>query len=145
MEIKRIGLDLAKNVFEVHAVDEAERVVVRKTLRRGKVLEFFAQLPACVVGMEACGGAHHWARKLSELGHDARLMAPQFVAPYRKSNKTDRNDAQAICEAVGRGSMRFVPVQGRAAAGGAYAAPDARVADCRAHGAGESCPSGKAA
>ena len=111
MEIKRIGLDLAKNVFEVHGVDADERVVLRKTLRRGKVLEFFAQLPACVVGMEACGGAHHWARKLIELGHDARLMAPQFVAPYRKSNKTDRNDAEAICEAVGRGSMRFVPVK----------------------------------
>jgi transposase len=111
MEIKRIGLDLAKNVFEVHGVDEAERVVLRKTLRRGKVLEFFAQLPGCVVGMEACGGAPHWARKLIELGHDARLMAPQFVAPYRKSNKSDRNDAEAICEAVGRGSMRFVPVK----------------------------------
>lgn len=111
MEIKRIGLDLAKDVFEVHGVDEGERVVLRKTLRRGKVLEFFAQLPACVVGMEACGGAHHWARKLIELGHDARLMAPQFVAPYRKSNKTDRNDAEAICEAAGRGSMRFVPVK----------------------------------
>jgi len=111
MEIKRIGLDLAKNVFEIHAVDEAERVAVRKTLRRGKVLEFFAQLPACVVGMEACGGAHHWARKLIELGHDARLMAPQFVAPYRKGHKSDRNDAEAICEALGRGSMRFVPVK----------------------------------
>lgn len=111
MEIKRIGLDLAKNVFEVHGVDEAERVVLRKTLKREKVLAFFAQLPACVVGMEACGGAHHWARKLIGLGHAARLMAPQFVAPYRKGNKSDRNDAEAICEAVGRGSMRFVPVK----------------------------------
>jgi len=111
VEIKRIGLDLAKNVFEVHGVDEIERVVLRKTLGRGKVLEFFARLPACVVGMEACGGAHHWARKLIELGHDARLMAPQFVAPYRKGHKSDRNDAEAICEAAGRGSMRFVPVK----------------------------------
>lgn len=111
MKVKRIGLDLAKNLFEIYGVDGEERVAVRETLKRGKVLEYFAQLPPCLVGMEACGGAHYWARELAKLGHDARLMAPQFVAPYRKSNKTDRNDAQAICEAVGRPSMRFVPVK----------------------------------
>ena len=111
MNITRIGIDLAKNVFEVHGVDAQEQVVVRRTLRRAKVLEYFAQLAPCVVGMEACGGAHYWARELAKLGHDARLMAPQFVAPYRKSEKTDRNDAQAICEALGRPSMRFVPVK----------------------------------
>lgn len=111
MKVKRIGLDLAKNLFEIHGVDGEERVAVRETLKRGKVLEYFGRLPACLVGMEACGGAHYWARELAKLGHDARLMAPQFVAPYRKNNKTDRNDAQAICEAVGRPSMRFVPVK----------------------------------
>ena len=114
MKVKRIGLDLAKNLFEIHGVDGEERVAVRETLKRGKVLEYFAQLPPCLVGMEACGGAHYWARELAKLGHDARLMAPQFVVPYRKNNKTDRNDAQAICEAVGRPSMRFVPVKDEA-------------------------------
>jgi len=111
MEVKRIGLDLAKNVFELHGVDEHEQVVVRKTVRRDKLLATFAQLPACVVGMEACGGAHHWARELRKLGHEPRLMAAQFVAPYRKNDKNDRNDAAAICEAVGRPSMRFVPIK----------------------------------
>lgn len=110
-KITCIGLDVAKNVFEVCAVDERGRVVLRKTLRRGKVAEFFAQLPPCVIGLESCGGAHHWARVLQQLGHDARLMAPQFVAPYRKNDKNDRNDAEAIAEAVGRPSMRFVPVK----------------------------------
>lgn len=109
MEIKRIGLDLAKYVFEVHAVDADEQVVVRKTLRRDAVAQFFAELPPCVVGMEACCGSHYWARVLTDLGHEVRLISPQFVKPYVKSNKNDRNDAEAICEAVGRPSMRFVP------------------------------------
>jgi transposase len=111
MNVKRIGLDLAKNVFELYGVDEHEQRVLSKTVRRGRLLATFAQLPPCVVGLEACGGAHHWARELRRLGHEPRLMAPQFVAPYRKNDKNDRNDAQAICEAVGRPNMRFVPIK----------------------------------
>lgn len=111
MNIKRIGLDLAKTVFELYGVDESEREVLRKTVRRGKMLSTFSQLPPCIVGMEACGSAHYWARELRKLGHEPRLMAPQFVAPYRKNDKNDRNDAQAICEAVGRPNMRFVPIK----------------------------------
>jgi hypothetical protein len=95
MQVVRIGLDLAKYVFEVHGVDAHGNVVVRKTLRRGSVATFFANLPPCLVGMEASNGAHYWARVLTELGHTVRLMSPQFVAPYVKSNKNDRNDAEA--------------------------------------------------
>ena len=109
MQVVRIGLDLAKYVFEVHGVDGQGNVVIRKTLRRGSVSTFFANPPPCLVGMEASNGAHYWARVLTELGHKVRLISPQFVAPYVKSNKNDRNDAEAICEAVGRPSMRFVP------------------------------------
>ncbi len=111
MDVNRIGLDLAKNVFQLHGVDAQERVVLRRTVHRGKLLATLAQLPPCVVGMEACGSAHYWARELVKLGHEPRLMAPQFVAPYRKSQKNDGNDAEAICEAVGRPSMRFVAVK----------------------------------
>ena len=109
MQVVRIGLDLAKYVFEVHGVDAHGNVVLRKTLRRGSVATFFANLPSCLVGMEASNGAHYWARVLTDLGHQVRLISPQFVAPYVKSNKNDRNDAEAICEAVGRPTMRFVP------------------------------------
>ena len=109
MQVVRIGLDLAKYVFEVHGVDERGNVVIRKTLRRGSVSAFFANLPRCLVEMEASNGAHYWARVLTDLGHTVRLISPQFVAPYVKSNKNDRNDAEAICEAVGRPTMRFVP------------------------------------
>jgi transposase len=109
MKIVRIGLDLAKYVFEVHAVDARDEVVLRKRLRREEMATFFAELPPCLVGMEACSSAHYWAGVLNDLGHEVRLMAPQFVTPYVKSNKSDRNDAEAICEAVGRPSMRFVP------------------------------------
>jgi len=109
MEIVRVGLDLAKNVFEVCGVDVEDRVVLRKTLRRDAVAQFFSDLPPCIVGMEACSGAHYWATVLTDLGHEVRLISPQFVKPYVKSNKNDRNDAEAICEAVGRPSMRFVP------------------------------------
>ena len=105
MEIVRIGLDLAKNVFQVHGVGPDDAVVIRKTLRRDGVAPFFAELSPCLVGMEACSGCHYWARVLSELGHEVRLISPQFVTPYVKSNKNDRNDAEAICEAVGRPSM----------------------------------------
>ena len=111
MEIMRIGLDLAKNVFEVYGVDEQERPALRKTLKRSQVMKFFAQLNLCIVGIESCGSAHHWARKLRSFGHEVRMMAPQFVAPYRKSDKNDHNDAEAICEAAGRPNMRFVPVK----------------------------------
>jgi transposase len=111
MQIVRIGLDLAKYVFEVHGVDTYGKVAVRKTLRRNTVPAFFANFPPCLVGMEASNGAHYWAKLLSELGHDVRLISPQFVTPYVKSNKNDRNDAEAICEAVGRPNMRFVPVK----------------------------------
>lgn len=109
MQIARIGLDLAKNVFEVHGVDAQDKAVLRKNLRREAVAQFFAELPPCVVGMDACSGARYWARVLSDRGHEARLISPQFVTPCVKSNKNDRNDAEAICEAVGRPSMRFVP------------------------------------
>lgn len=111
MKVKRIGIDLAKQVFELHGVDGRERPVLRKTLRRARVLEFFAQLPPCLIGMESCGSAHYWARELTRLGHRVRLMAPQFVVPYRKGGKNDANDAEAICEALGRPGMRFVPVK----------------------------------
>ena len=111
MKVTTIGIDLAKVVFQVHGVDEGGKTVLRKRLKRKDVLSFFANLERCLIGMEACGSAHYWARKLSELGHTVRLMAPQFVKPYVKTNKSDRNDAEAICEAVARPSMRFVPVK----------------------------------
>jgi transposase len=109
MQVVRIGLDLAKYVFEVHGVDAHEKVTLRKTLRRDGVARFFANLSPCLIGIEASNGAHYWAKVLTDLGHDVRLISPQFVTPYVKSNKSDRNDAEAICEAVGRPSMRFVP------------------------------------
>lgn len=111
MAIVRVGLDIAKLVFQVHGVDEYGKAKLKKTLSRSEMLEFFAKLPPCLVGIEACGGAHYWARELKQMGHDARLMAPQFVIPYRKSGKNDANDAEAICEAVGRPNMRFVPIK----------------------------------
>ncbi len=111
MEITTIGLDLAKSIFQVHAVDAAGEPVVRKTLRRAQVLPFFAKLPPCLVGMEACGTSHHWARELTKAGHQVRLMPPAYVKPYVKRGKTDAADAEAICEAVQRPSMRFVPVK----------------------------------
>ena len=106
-----IGLDLAKNVFQVHGVDTEGAVVCRRQLRRSQVLVFFARLGPCLVGMEACAGAHHWARELVALGHEVRLMPPAYVKPYVKRGKTDAVDAEAICEAVTRPTMRFVPVK----------------------------------
>lgn len=111
MKISRIGIDLAKNVFQVHGVDRNGKAVVRRQLRRQQMKMYFAGLEPCLVGMEACGSAHYWARELGTLGHTVRLMAPQFVKPYVKSGKNDANDAEAICEAVGRPSMRFVTVK----------------------------------
>jgi len=109
--VTTVGIDLAKNVFAVHGVDALGRVVLRRTVRREKLLELIAQLPSCLIGMEACSGAHEWARQFAKLGHTVRLMAPKFVAPYRKSGKNDDNDAAAICEAVARPNMRFVPLK----------------------------------
>ncbi len=110
-KIITIGLDLAKNVFQIHGVDASGAVMLRRQLRRGGVEKFFAQLPACLVGMEACGSAHHWARVISRYGHEVKLMPPAYVKPYVKRNKNDGRDAEAICEAVTRPSMRFVPVK----------------------------------
>jgi len=111
MKIMTVGIDLAKNVFQVHGVNEHGKTVLRKQLKRDQVATFFAIMPQRLIGMEACGSAHHWARKLRSLGHDVRLMAPQFVKPYVKTNKNDVADAEAICEAVGRPNMRFVPIK----------------------------------
>ena len=111
MNIKTLGIDLAKNVFHLCGMDEQGKVILRKRLSRGKLLEFLANLPPCLIGIEACGGAHYWAREIGKLGHEVRLISPQFVKPYRKTNKNDYNDAEAVCEAVGRGNMRFVPVK----------------------------------
>src|SRR5215469_15300827 len=111
MKITRVGLDIAKRVFQVHGVDERGRVSLCKKLARAEVLGLFAQLPPCLIGIEACGGAHYWGRELSRLGHTVKLMAAQFINPYRKSGKNDANDAEAICEAVGRPNMRFVGIK----------------------------------
>src|ERR1044071_2606243 len=110
-EIKTIGLDLAKHVFQVHGVDAAGECVLRKRLRRSQVISFFAQLPRCLIGLEACATAHYWARELQALGHEIRLMPAQYVKAYVKRNKNDAADAEAICEAVQRPRMRFVPVK----------------------------------
>jgi transposase len=110
-EITTIGLDLAKHVFQVHGVDADGAVVLRKQLRRGQVVSFFSRLPRCLVGMEACATAHYWARELGALGHEVRLMPAQYVKAYVKRNKNDAADAAAICEAVVRPTMRFVPVK----------------------------------
>ena len=110
-DITTIGLDLAKSVFQVHAVDETGSVVMRKRLRRSQVLAFFAGIPPCLIGLEACATAHHWARELIALGHETRLMPPNYVKAYVKRNKHDVADAEAICEAVRRPSMRFVPIK----------------------------------
>jgi transposase len=111
MKITTVGFDLAKIVFQVHGVDEAGKVGVRKALRRAEVMKYFAKLPPCLIGMEACGSAHFWARELAKLGHTVKLIAPQFVKPYVKTNKNDARDAEGICEAVSRPNMRFVPVK----------------------------------
>lgn len=103
-----IGLDLAKNIFQIHGVDEHGKTVLRKRVKRHNLLNFFAKIPSAIIGIEACGGANHWARELTALGHTVRQMSPQFVKPYVKTNKNDANDAEGICEAVSRPNMRFV-------------------------------------
>ena len=111
MQVTTIGLDIAKNVFQVHGIDANEKVVVRKQLRRGQVLAFFAALAPCLIGMEACATAHYWARELTKLGHKVRLMPAKDVKAYIKRNKNEAADAEAICEAVRRPTMRFVRVK----------------------------------
>jgi len=110
-KISTIGLDIAKNVFQVHGVDDAGGVVVRRQVRRRQLLPFFSKISPCLIGIEACATAHHWARELRKLGHDVRLMPARYVKPYVKRNKNDAADAEAICEAVTRPTMRFVPVK----------------------------------
>src|SRR6476661_1155754 len=110
-EVTTVGIDLAKNVFSLHGVDEAGKTVLRRTVRRERLVETVAALSPCLIGMEACSGAHEWGRRFQQHGHTVKLMAPKFVAPYRKSDKNDGNDAEAVCEAVSRPSMRFVPVK----------------------------------
>jgi transposase len=110
-EVSTIGLDIAKSVFQVHGVDADGTVVIRKRISRAKILEFFAALPSCLVGIEACPSAHHWSRRLQALGHTVRQMPPSYVKAYLKRSKNDANDAAAICEAVTRPSMRFVPTK----------------------------------
>ena len=110
-EVSTIGLDIAKSVFQVHGVDGAGAVVIRKRISRAKVLEFFGELPPCLVGIEACPSAHHWSRELQALGHTVKLMPPSYVKAYLKRSKNDANDAAAICEAVTRPSMRFIPIK----------------------------------
>lgn len=111
MQAIRFGIDLAKKVIQVHGVDAADRVVAQRQLRRSQVLDFFARRPPALIGMEACGSAHHWARELTKLGHEVRLMPAAYVKAYVRRNKTDARDAEACCEAVGRPTMRFVPVK----------------------------------
>jgi transposase len=111
MDITTIGLDIAKRVFQAHGVDASGKAVLRRKLQRGEVLTFFKGLPACLVGIEACATAHHWAREIQALGHDVRLMPPSCVKPYVKRGKTDAADAEAICEAVTRPTMRYVPIK----------------------------------
>jgi transposase len=111
MKITAMGIDLAKSIFQIHGVDERGKVVVRKQLKRSEMSGYFANLQPCLIGMEACGSAHHWARKLLEFGHTVKIMSPQFVKPYVKTNKNDMADAEAICEAVSRPNMRYVSVK----------------------------------
>jgi transposase len=111
MKVTRVGLDIAKLVFQAHGVDGRDKPSLQKQLARGKVLEFFAKLSPCLIGIEACAGSHYWARELTKLGHTVKLMAAQFVMPYRKRGKNDANDAEAICEAVGRANMHFVAIK----------------------------------
>ncbi len=111
MQVTTIGVDLAKNVFQVHGITATEKVVFNKSLRRAQFLPFFAKLEPCLIGMESCSSAHHWARELTALGHEVRLIPPMYVKPYVKRGKSDAIDAEAICEAVGRPTMRFVPTK----------------------------------
>jgi len=111
MDITTVGIDIAKRIFQIHGVNKNGKTVLKKKLMRDQVLIFMSNLPKCLVGIEACGGANYWAREISKLGHEVKLMAPQFVKPYVKTNKNDQADSESICEAVSRPNMRFVPVK----------------------------------
>ena len=111
MKITTVGIDLAKRVIQIHGIDECGKAVLKKQLKREQVTAFFAKMEPCLIGIEACGSAHYWARRLQGFGHSVKLMAPQFVKPYVKTNKNDAADAEAICEAVSRPNMRFVPIK----------------------------------
>jgi len=111
MEIKTLGIDIAKRVFQLHGVDAKGKVVLKKRLSREALPNFMANLPSCTIGMESCSGSNYWARKFRSYGHEVKLMSPQYVKPYVKTNKTDANDAEAICEAVTRPNMRFVSIK----------------------------------
>ena len=143
-EVSTIGIDIAKSVFQVHGVDTDGAVVIRKRVGRTN-LNFFTDLPPCLVGMEACATSHHWARELKRLGHDVRLMPPTYVKAYVKRSKNDAADAAAICEAVTRPSMRFVPNKSARAAKRADAATNAGPPDPSAHAANQrtSCALGR--
>ena len=130
-KITTLGIDLAKISISVHGVDLAGKVVLRREVRRAQLMKTIAQLEPCLIGIEACGSAHYWARRFAEHGHQVKMMSPQFVKPYRKSDKNDRNDAEAICEAVTRPSMRFVAVKSCRATRHADTASSARRADER--------------
>lgn len=109
--ISTAGIDLAKSIFQVHGTDSSGKTILQKKLRRSELKSFMANLPTCLIGMEACGGAHYWAREFEKMGHTVKLISPQFVKPYVKSNKNDEADAEAIAEAVTRPNMRFVPIK----------------------------------
>ncbi len=111
MKVTTMGIDLAKNVFQVHGVEANGRVVLNVAIKRAKLMQFIAQQAPCLIGLEACGSSHYWARRFREHGHEVKLMAPQYVKPFVKTNKSDRNDAEAICEAVRRPNMHFVPIK----------------------------------
>ncbi len=136
-EVSTIGLDIAKSIFQVHGVDHDGAAVIRKRVSRAKVLEFFAAVPPCIVGIEACPTAHHWSRKLQVLGHTVRLMPPSYVKAYLKRSKNDANDAAAICEAVTRPSMRFVPTKSEQQPVGFDAASQPSASRSSAHDAVE--------
>ena len=138
MKLTTIGIDLAKNVFQVHGTDDKGRAVLRKQLKRAQMLPFFANLPPCRIGLEACGSAHYWAKKLQALGHTVQLIAPQYVKPFVRRNKNDAADAAAICEAVTRPDMPTVPIksaeqQAILSVHRAQAALDRRQADASWH------------
>lgn len=136
-KITTIGLDIAKHVFQVHGINDAGAVIARRKLRRDDVIGFFKALPPCLIGIEACATGHHWARVLMALGHEVRLMPASYVKPYVKRQKNDATDAEAICEAVARPTMRFVPCEERGATECADAASGPRTFDPAADNAGE--------
>src|SRR5215831_15610756 len=140
MNVTAVGIDLAKNVLQVHGVEARGKAVLRRQLRREQVTAFFAQLPPCLIGMEACASAHHWGRTLQRFGHTVRLMAPQFVKPYLKTNKNDMADAEAICEAVTPTEYALRADQEHRAAGSTIAAPRTARVRQGSHGAGEPDP-----